>query len=181
MNILIVYATSEGQTRKIADYIAARLAEDGHETRVHDSALTLGGLDLDAFDVIFAAGSVHDQRHQETIVNFAIAQRDRLDSIPSAFVSVSLSAAMKDGELEARRYVDAFIEKTGWRPADTLLVAGALRYSEYDYFRQQIVKFLVLDKDQSIDTEGDCEFTDWEEVARFARSFVAKAGRPSPG
>ena len=31
-----------------------------------------------------------------------------------------------------------------WQPAMTLLLGGALRFTEYDYFQEQIVKFIVM-------------------------------------
>jgi menaquinone-dependent protoporphyrinogen IX oxidase len=30
-------------------------------------------------------------------------------------------------------------KSTGWRPRKTLLLGGALRFTEYDYFQEQIV------------------------------------------
>jgi len=74
---------------------------------------------------------------------------------------VSLSVAMDEMQ-EAQRYVDDFVKETGWQPADILLPAGALRYSEYDYFKQQIIKFMVMSKGKPGDTMQDHEFTDWE-------------------
>jgi menaquinone-dependent protoporphyrinogen oxidase len=176
MKILIVYATSEGQTRKIAEYIATELRHDADEVTVYDSELALGELAPDSFDAIFLAGSVHDQAHQENLVAFAIAHRNTLAAIPSALLSVSLAAATENGMAEAQSYVDRFVEETGWQPSDTLLVAGALRYSEYDYFRQQIIKSVTAAKDGTLDPEQNQEFTDWEQVISFARIFMQKAG-----
>ena len=53
-------------------------------------------------------------------------------------------------------------EESGWHPRDVLLVAGALQYSEYDYFRQQIVRSILAEKDNRLDAERDHVFTDWE-------------------
>jgi menaquinone-dependent protoporphyrinogen oxidase len=177
MKVLIVYATGEGQTRKIAAAVASHLQELGHEVTCRDSSENLGNLDINAFGAIFLAASVHEQKHQETIADFVIARRTLLEQVPSAFLSVSLSAAMKGGIAEARSYIADFIAETGWQPADTLPVAGALRYSEYDYFRQQVVRDVIFKNDFRIDAERDYEFTDWEGVKSFAENFVAKAGR----
>lgn len=175
MKVLIVYATSEGQTRKIAGVVASHLEEIGHEVLCRDSSQNLGHIDMNAFDAIFVAASVHEDNHQETIVNFVIARRASLEKVPSAFLSVSLSAAMKDGMSEARNYIANFIRETNWQPADSLPVAGALRYSEYGYFRQQIVKDVIFKNDFRIDAERDYEFTDWQSVKSFAENFVQKA------
>jgi menaquinone-dependent protoporphyrinogen oxidase len=176
MRVLIVYASSEGQTRKIAEYVAVQFQKGGCATDVHDSASSLRGIDVDAFDAILLAGSVHNHAHQASIVGFATAFAPVLNAIPSAFLSVSLSAAMKGGERDAKGYVDAFVRETGWHPTDVLMVAGALRYSEYDYFRQQVVKTIVHEKGNQFDAEADHEFTDWREIDRFTKSVLAKMG-----
>jgi menaquinone-dependent protoporphyrinogen oxidase len=62
-----------------------------------------------------------------------------LDTKPSAFISVSLSAVLERARTEAQKYVERFISVTGWRPRKTLLLGGALRFTEYDYFQEQIV------------------------------------------
>ena len=50
----------------------------------------------------------------------------------------------------------------------TLLLGGALRFTEYDYFQEQIVKFIVMKRGGSASTERDREFTDWKMSGRAA-------------
>jgi len=47
-------------------------------------------------------------------------------------------------------------------PRLTLLLGGALRFTEYDYFQEQVVKFIVLKRGDAAGTEQDWEFTDWK-------------------
>jgi menaquinone-dependent protoporphyrinogen oxidase len=63
-----------------------------------------------------------------------MASLPELQRRPTLFLSVSLSAAFPDGMLEAQSYVNDFLVNTGWKPTQSLLIAGALRYDEYDYF-----------------------------------------------
>ncbi len=174
MQVLIAYATTEGQTRKIAEQLAAHVEKHGHEVSVYDTRSTKPDLDLNAFQSIFVAGSVHHGQHQESITSFVIAHRNELQAKPAALISVSLSVGMNELK-EAQGYVDGFVSETGWQPEDVLLAAGALRYSEYDYFKQQIIKFLVMSKDKSAETTRDHEFTDWDDVFSFADRFLEKA------
>jgi menaquinone-dependent protoporphyrinogen oxidase len=177
MRLLIAYATTEGQTRKIAWRIAARARELGHETELHDSADLASKVEISAFAAIILAASVHQKVHQETIAGFAIAHRDLLNRRPSAFVSVSLSAGLHSEHVEAQSYVDRFVLETGWRPTRVLLLPGALRYSGYDYFKQQIIKYVVMKGHGQEDTERDYEFTDWKVLSKFVDSFLEMAGR----
>jgi len=52
-----------------------------------------------------------------------------------------------------------------------MLVAGALRFDEYDYFKQQIVEHVVLKDHQTNQPKGDYEFTDW--APYFRRLIVS--------
>ena len=101
-----------------------------------------------------------------------MAHRDQLNVKLTAFVSVSLSAALEPEHLEAQKYVDRFVAETGWRPNRTLLLPGALRNTGYDYFKQQIVKHIVMKGGGPADTESDYEFTNWGALSKFVDSFV---------
>ena len=171
MKILIAYGTSEGQTRKIANTIAARVHEVGHDAHLFDTA-TLEDIQVGSYDKIIVAGSVHQQRHQESVEVFVMASLTELQKRPTLFLSVSLSAAFPDGMPEAQSYLDDFLVSTGWKPTQSLLIAGALRYDEYDYFKAQIIEHVVLKCREVEGAKGDYEFTDWDTLCRAVESFV---------
>jgi len=54
-------------------------------------------------------------------------------------------------------------------PRLTLLLGGALRFTEYDYFQEQVVKFIALKRGDAAGTEQDWEFTDWK-PERFCKT-----------
>jgi menaquinone-dependent protoporphyrinogen oxidase len=173
MDVLIVYGTTEGQTRKIAEWTATHIRERNHRVDLRDSAGPMSDLDLGIFHAFIMAASVHQQYHQESITNFAIPHHKLLNSRPSAFISVSLSAVLE--RTEAQKYVDHFVAVTGWKPSTTLLLGGALRFSEYDYFQEQIVKFIVMKDSGAKPSHNDREFTDWKALAGFVEMFVERA------
>jgi menaquinone-dependent protoporphyrinogen oxidase len=175
MNVLIVYGTTEGQTRKIAEWTATHIRERGHQVELRDSAAFASDFDVGTFHAFVIAASVHQEHHQETVTNFAIAHHELLNARPSAFISVSLSAVLEEAKTEAQKYVDRFVAMTAWQPRMTLLLGGALRFSEYDYFQEQIVKFIVMKRGGAARTERDREFTDWGALARFVDGFLATA------
>lgn len=175
MDVLIVYGTNEGQTRKIADWTATYIREREHYIELRDSAASMSDLDLETFHAFIIAASVHQQFHQETVTNFVIAHHQLLNTKPSAFISVSLSAVLEGQRAEAQRYVDHFISVTGWHPRMTLLLGGALRLTEYDYFQEQIVKFIVLKSGSAASSGSDREFTDWNALAAFVDGFLEEA------
>jgi len=175
MDVLIVYGTNEGQTRKIADWTATYIRGREHYIELRDSAASMSDLDLETFHAFIIAASVHQQYHQETVTNFVIAHHQLLNTKPSAFISVSLSAVLEGERAEAQRYVDHFVSVTGWHPRMTLLLGGALRLTEYDYFQAQIVKFVVMRGGGAAPGQSDREFTDWNALAHFVEVFLDAA------
>lgn len=177
MNVLIAYGTTEGQTRKVAERAAKHIRDRGHSVELYDSKNADSGLDLSTFQAFIVAASVHQEQHQKAIKNFATAHRDLLNGSPSAFISVSLSAVLEETRPEAQRYVDCFFSLTGWQAQMTLLLGGALRFTEYDYFQEQVVKFIVMKRGLASEPEADREFTDWNVLTDFVDEFLKMAAR----
>lgn len=175
MNVLIVYGTTEGQTRKVAEHVAKDVSDRGHSVELHEAEELDANVDLNDFQAVVLAGSVHQEQHQKAVKNFATAHSEQLDSRPSAFISVSLSAALEETRPEAQRYVDQFVELTGWQPRMTLLLGGAVRFTEYDYFQEQVVKFIVMKRGLAAEDGGDREFTDWSALDAFVDEFLERA------
>jgi len=174
LNVLIIYGTTEGQTRKIAEWTTTHIRGRGHQAKLYDSAAPVSDLHLEAYDAFIVAASIHQECHQETVISFVIAHREVLDTKPSAFISVSLSAVLEGGGTEAQKYVDNFVSATGWWPRMTLLLGGARRFTEYDYFQEQIIKFIVM-KGGAASAGRDREFTDWNALANFVDRFLETA------
>ncbi len=177
MNILIVFGTTEGQTRKVSERARDHLENQSHTVDVIDSENLEVNPDWDTYDAAVVAGSVHQERHQDDLVNFAIAHQKQLASIPTAFISISLAAATDEGRASAEHYVDRFKSATGLAPAQVLLLAGALRYSKYDYFKIEIVKHVVMKTAGEFEATGDHEFTDWDALTAFLDDFTAQVSK----
>ena len=180
MSILVIYGTTEGQTRKIAGFIADRIRDRGETVTLADSTALPKDLDIDAFDAVIAAGSVHNGRHQASLFQFVRDRREVLQAKPSGFVSVSLSMASDDKEdrLDAAACADRFFEAAEWKPTVTHLVAGAIRYTQYDFFKSWILKMIASTKGASTDTSQDHEFTDWKDLEAFVDAFLAQVAEP---
>ena len=173
MKILVVYGTTEGHTRKICERVEEDLKAKGHDTVLQNTSRWQENFQVESYDKLVIAGSVHAKKHQRDLEMFAIANREKMKAKPTLFLSVSLSAAFPGGEEEAQSYIDTFAEYTGWTPTRTLAVAGALRYDEYDYFMEQIVQHVVLEGRDQDQEEGDREFTDWDGLMSTVDEFVS--------
>lgn len=173
-SLLVVYGTTEGQTRKIAEYIADAARARGVEVELLDSAAERAASVQPIHAAAIVCGSLHQHRYQASLSRFVKDNRSWLAGIPTAFVSVSLAAAMDDvrGRTEMAGAADAFFAECGWTPADTRHVAGALRYTEYDYFKRLIVRLLAKRHGGDTDASRDHEYTDWDDLTRFVDEFV---------
>src|SRR5262245_30783851 len=91
--ILILYATREGHTRRIAEHIASSIRARGCDAAAADVAHLPDGFSLDDYSAAFVAASVHAHQHEKEMTQFVKSHLDRLNTIPTAFLSVSLSEA----------------------------------------------------------------------------------------
>lgn len=172
MKVLIAFATTEGQTMKIAEKTAHQVRALGHVAELVDTDRKHLDTCVDDFNAVIIAASVHQHVHQDAIEGFVVAYRAALVAKPTMFLSVSLSAAFDEGRSEAQDYIAKFIEQTGWTPSVSLPVAGALRNEGYDYYEQQILEHVVL-KNREVDhPERDHEFTDWKVLADEVEAFL---------
>jgi menaquinone-dependent protoporphyrinogen oxidase len=178
--LLVVYATVEGHTRKVAEHIAERVRQLGHTPVLVDGSTALPGLQEEGeYDAAVICAPVHQGEYPEAIVDLVRENRDDLSRMPTAFLSVSLAAAMAEAEYqeEALSYIRGFIERTGWTPTEEISVAGALVYTKYDYFKRLVMKLIADRRGGDTDTSKDYEYTDWTALDRFTEGFVSRLGR----
>jgi menaquinone-dependent protoporphyrinogen oxidase len=168
MTIQLLYSTAEGQARRIAERIAADLRDDGFYVQCEDVS---SAVMLRKPDAVVLIASVHVGKHAAVARTFVKTNLPLFNNIPAAFMSVSLSASEID-RTRARTYVDAFLNETGWKPGLTATVAGALRYTNYNFLKKLIIKRIAQQNGLPTDTSRDHEFTDWNEVGSFVNAFV---------
>ncbi len=178
MKILVLYGTTEGQTRKVAEYIAGALQDD--DVMLVDAVDAPRDLDLASFDAAILAGSLHAHHYQHPLIAFARHHRDRLNQIRSLFVSVSLTAAGHDPDDREglATCAEAFVADTGWTPGQILHVAGAFRFTEYDFFKGWVMRLIAKEKKVEVDPHRDLELTDWPALTKDIKAFRAGVETP---
>ncbi len=173
MKLLVAYATTEGQTRKIARQVADRLVDGGNAVELITLADAFD-IDLNRFDRVILAASIHIGHYQKELAEFVEAQRESLRSKPSLLLSVSLSAAGHEAEdwRGLERIAEDFETATGWIPGRLLQVAGAYTPSSYDLFRRFIMRRIISSKDPDLDTDADKEYTDWSALFDYLDDWL---------
>lgn len=173
MKLFIGYATTEGQTRKIARHVADRLVDMGHSVELAPVG-DAGPVDLGRFDGVILAGSLHVGQYQKALSEFAAEQAEALNAMPSLLLSVSLAAAGRDAEewRSLGTILSDFTEATGWTPGQVAQVAGAYTPSRYDVFRRFAMRRIIARKDPEADLDWDKEYTDWEALEATLSEWV---------
>lgn len=172
MDILVIYETVEGQTRKIAGFVEDRLRAAGHRVRRFDTSDRLGDVSFEGIDRVVLAAPVHERRHPKGFEVFVSASLADLGQCPSMMISVSLKAAFPEGREEAEDYLSEMEMRTGFRPDREVLAAGAVRSDSYGYFESQIVRNVVLAGRRVDLVDGLREFTDWDALAAELDAFL---------
>ncbi len=178
--ILIVYASHYGQTAKIAQYMADRLRATGASVSLSSVNDIPRLIPPATYDGVIVGASINYGRHQRSIRRFARTNRDELQRIPSAFYSVSGAECSPEEaqRAEARRYIANFLRETGWQPAMTESIAGAMPYTRYSPMMRWIIKRIPQKEGGPADTTRDYEYTDWDQVARFVDRYSGAMKAP---
>ena len=180
--VLIVYASIDGQTARIAERMATNLRKAGLQVTLHPAWALDAPWEIEAHDAVVVGGSVRFGHHARALEKWVRERLGRLALRPAAFFSVSLGAAgTGERAREAIQWRDEFLRRTGWKPALAASFAGALRYTHYNAVTRFVMRFISGRLNGDTDTSRDYEYTDWKAVDRFAsdiRTRIAAAGVP---
>lgn len=173
--VLIVYATIEGQSAKVARFIGERVRECGLDAEVAAADELPDVLPREHYVAVIAGGSIHEGHHSPALIRFLARHRDPLATLPTAFFTVCLAVAGPDEQdrLEAERYSEDLVEATGWAPSERWLVAGALRYTQYSWLKRALMKRFANKAGHPVDTDRDVELTDWQRLEGQVDEFLS--------
>jgi|SRR6185312_8521379 len=172
MKILIVYGTTEGQTRKIASFLKEEAEKLEHQVNLADST---GTLPLPTgYDVVLIGASLHAHKYQSSVFHYIKNNAEALNKVKSGFFSVSLTAAGEDTESwkELETITSSFLKDTGWNVKHIEQVAGALLYTKYDFLKKLIMRMISKRSGGQTDTSGDYEYTNWDKVKGFLEKVL---------
>jgi len=175
IRILIAFGSTDGQTARIAEYLAQVIRAQGYEADPVDVRRS-DAASPESYDGVIVGASVHLGKHQRWVRDYVREHRAVLERVPSAFFSVSLAAQddRRASRQEVARYLAEFARETGWRPRRVAVFAGALLYTSYGFFTRWMMRRIARSKGSpDLDTSRDYVYTDWPSVKRFAQEFLA--------
>ena len=186
--INVLYATREGQTKRIAEHLAARLRSRGLQAEAHNVKDRPDDIDLNRCGAAVLAASVHIGRHEAEMVEFVKSNLVQLGQIPTAFLSVTLSEAGAErtesspeqrarSAADVQKMIEDFCRQTGLRPKYVKPVAGSLLYTKYGFIVRFVMKQIAKRAGGGTDTSRDYEYTDWIALDRFTDRFAEEISR----
>lgn len=173
--VLIIYGTSYGQTEKIANRMSDGLRRRGFVVELCNAATHRPLLPLEQYAGVVVGCSLIARGHQPAIKAFISEHVSTLNQVPSAFFQVSASAgsASPHARQAAQRILDDFLAKEGWTPLLSESLPGAINYTRYNLLLKWYMKKASAKNGGSTDTSRDHEYTDWDQVERFANAIAS--------
>lgn len=167
--ILILYSTTDGQTRKICERLKSVMEGQGHRVALH-SIEDEPDVDLRPYEKVVIGARIRYGKHSERVYRFVKANRQLLDAKPNAFFSVNVVARKPEKSTpETNPYMKKFLRQVGWRPNDLAVFAGRIEYRRYAFWDRQAIRFIMWLTKGPTDPDTAVEFTNWDHVEAFGR------------
>jgi len=180
--LLVLYGTTDGQTAKIAQAVAATWRVRGADVDVIQAGKERKDPRPEEYDGVVVAASIHLGGYQRAVRSWVKRHAAALTEKPAAFLSVCLGVLQQDAKVRADldRIMNRLFTETGWMPTMTKVVAGALPYSRYGWIRRWVMRRIVRKAGMETDPRQDYEFTNWAELELFAKGFLWTAKLCAP-
>jgi menaquinone-dependent protoporphyrinogen oxidase len=170
--ILILYSSVDGQTRRISERLQQCLERGPH--RVTLASLHDACPDLASFDRVVVGASVRYGKYRPAVYRFVREHAVQLERCSTAFFAVcAVARAPRQAEPQHNRYVQGLLRRTGWRPSALAVFAGKIDYPRYGFWERLMIRLIMRLTHGPTDPHGVFEFTDWQQVERFAQRISA--------
>lgn len=168
-HILIIYATTDGQTAKICQRLQEVIEQAGDTVTLRPITET-SGLDLREFAKIVIGASIRYGKHNPLVADFIRQHQQVIESKPNAFFSVNVVARKPEkSRPEANPYLQKFLRRIDWQPQHLAVFAGKIDYPGYRPLDRLMIRLIMWMTKGPTDPQAVIEFTDWQQVEEFGR------------
>jgi menaquinone-dependent protoporphyrinogen oxidase len=178
----LFYATRDGQSRRIAERIASRLAENGIPALPHDLAVaSANARKLVEARLVVVVAAVRYGRPLPEAEQFLESYRALRHPPLLVLLSVNLTAR-KPGKdtADGNPYLRKSIARHRLAPALALAIAGRLDYSRYGWLDRQLIRFIMKLTGGPTDPKTCIDYTPWHVVDDLA-ARIAELHRRTQG
>lgn len=170
----VFYVDGDGQTRQIAERLAAGLRRQRLNSRaIHIGSPAEKAIDWSGVRGAIVGGSTNRPWHQNELHAFVSGHVHDLNASPTAFFSVTIGARHEtDADRQAaRRLAASFPAIHEWKPMTIVTLRGRIAVGWMDVMTRWATKWLT-GRDDAL-AAADYEFTSWERVDRLASAMAA--------
>lgn len=169
MKTLILYFTTDGQTKKIAERLAENITHDVELISLKSQAVNFSEKIANADQVVIGA-SIRYGHFNPLVYQFIERHYVALNQKKTAFYGVNLTARKENRKTpETNTYVRKFLKKIKWKPTHVEVIAGALFYPRYSFFDRVMIQFIMKITKGETDASKEYEYTDWGQVDNFGK------------
>jgi len=170
--VLFVYSTTDGHTRRICERLARVAQSQGRAARVM-ALPECQASDIQACGAIVIGASIRYGKHKPEVAAFVGRHRTAIEARPNAFFSVNVVARKPGKDVpEGNPYLQKFLRTIAWRPQRLAVFAGRLDYPSLGALDRLVIRFIMLMTKGPTDPRGVFEFTDWVRVDEFGHAFA---------
>ena len=167
MEDLIIYSSTDGQTKRICETIKDHLSLNDKIKII--SLNEVNTVNLKKIEKIIIGASIRYGRHNKKVQDFVVKNKNILESKKTAFFSVNVVARKEEKSTpETNPYVKKFLAKTNWKPNKVAVFGGKVDYPNYNFINRNVIRFIMMITNGPTNTENSYEFTNWEMVKKFA-------------
>lgn len=175
---LLLYSSVYGLSRQICERVQASLAKRG--LRADVAPLVGHAVEPRAYDAIVIGASIKHGKHHPSVLEFIRANRALLESKPSALFSVNLVARKPAKNTpQTNPYLKRLVAQSPWKPKLLGVFAGELDYARYSGIDKHMMRLVMWINRGPTDFATKVQFTDWEEVERFAGKVAQLTAGPA--
>ncbi len=169
----LLYATRDGQSRRIAERLALRLNALGVAATPRALALA-HPVPGDPADPIIVVAAVRYGKHLPEAEQFLAHYKRLVSPPPLVLFSVNLTAR-KPGKdtADGNVYLRKTIKRHGLKPVLAQAIAGRLDYARYTWLDRQLIRFIMVLTGGPTDPRTAIEYTQWDKVDALAARIAA--------
>ncbi len=170
--ILIIYSTTDGHTRSICERLQ-NITAAGNDVDLVPMA-EQPRIDIAPYDKVVIGASIRYGKHQQEVFDFIERNQAALEGKPNAFFSVNVVARKPEKNTpETNPYLQKFLKKIAWQPANLAVFAGKIDYPRYGSIDRTMIRFIMWMTKGPTDPTLTIEFTDWDKVDEFGQRILA--------
>lgn len=173
--IQLLYATHDGQTRRIAQRLATRLHKLGRAVALADLAVLEPDPALWEEDsTVVIVAPIRFGYHLPPVESFLKHNRKILENQSLVMISVNLTArkALKN-ETDTNPYFRKWVKRHGLTPALGAVLGGRLEYRLYKTWEKWAIRLIMALTGGPTDFDAVVDYTPWDRVDALADQIAA--------